>query len=161
MELILLILLFIIFYIWDDSDTRGKKKHKNKPKPKDVTPTRQKPDIESIKATILKDAREANKTDKKKHNGNMFATAEEKAKYLKSQKWLILKAKRLRIADRRCEKCGIGTRQLHLHHITYERLLDEDINDLRILCSKCHSELHQRLGYSRTGILSDRLNNKG
>jgi 5-methylcytosine-specific restriction endonuclease McrA len=32
---------------------------------------------------------------------------------------------------------------LHVHHITYDRLGNEAMADLRGLCAKCHKEVHQ------------------
>lgn len=82
----------------------------------------------------------------------MFITAEAKEAYLKSAQWNELRLERLRIAQNKCEHCG-STKQLQCHHITYERLTQEHIDDLAILCggsNGCHQRIHDLLGYDRT-----------
>jgi len=85
------------------------------------------------------------------HNGNKYMSAEDKATYMQSNKWLALKYQRLSIANNGCETCGLTT-SLQLHHITYTNLGDENINDLRIQCNTCHSNLHIKLGYDRNTL---------
>ena len=58
----------------------------------------------------------------------MFISAEEKLAYMQTKQWSELKEHRLRIAQNKCECCG-STHNLHLHHITYERLTQEHIED--------------------------------
>ena len=41
----------------------------------------------------------------------------------------------------RCRICGSG-KNLHVHHITYERLFHEELDDLLTVCNKCHRKLH-------------------
>ena len=80
-----------------------------------------------------------------------YMSREDKIEYMKSIEWRLLKGERLRIADHKCEKCGEDRRALHLHHITYERLGEEEIDDLRILCSDCHLSIHLKYGFDRNG----------
>lgn len=79
----------------------------------------------------------------------MYISAKDKAEYLRSEEWSDLKLLRLKIAQNKCECCGL-TNSLQLHHITYERLTKERIEDLAILCSFCHTKIHSILGYDRT-----------
>lgn len=61
--------------------------------------------------------------------------------YLQSEAW---KAKRKAALIRdglRCQLCG-HEKNLHVHHITYDRIYDEDLDDLITLCNECHSRLH-------------------
>ena len=81
---------------------------------------------------------------------DIWMSTEKKTKYLKSDKWKNKKKQRLIIAEYRCEKCS-NQNNLSCHHVTYIRLGDENINDLRILCQDCHDKLHEELGYSRQG----------
>ena len=82
----------------------------------------------------------------------MYISAEEKAKYLRSNEWKQKKQIRLILDDNKCAKCG-NTNNLQLHHINYSRLTHEDIiDDLVILCSECHLELHEKLGYDRSTL---------
>jgi len=63
------------------------------------------------------------------------------SKYLTSKKW---KEKRRLVLDRDGHKCRMcpSDKNLQAHHITYDRIFNEDLNDLITLCSKCHDEIH-------------------
>ena len=78
----------------------------------------------------------------------MFISAKIKAEYMQSVEWKQLKADRLAVANYKCESCG-SEHNLELHHITYEQLTAEHIDDLRILCNICHNKLQAQLGYDR------------
>lgn len=82
----------------------------------------------------------------------IFISAESKLAYLKSTEWYSIRAKRLTIAQHKCECCG-STESLQCHHITYQRLTMEHIDDIVILCggsNGCHQRIHDLLGYDRT-----------
>lgn len=79
----------------------------------------------------------------------MFISNADKLAYMITEQWKQLKLERLRIAQNKCESCG-STHNLHLHHITYERLTQELISDLVILCEECHQRQHNYYGYNRT-----------
>ena len=84
----------------------------------------------------------------------MFISAKDKLEYMQSEKWRTLKFYRLMIAQYKCESCG-SFNNLNLHHITYERLTQELIEDVAILCggiNGCHTKLHNILGYDRTTL---------
>ncbi len=84
----------------------------------------------------------------------MFISAKDKLEYMQSDKWRALKFSRLMIAQYKCESCG-SFDNLNLHHITYERLTQEAIEDVAILCggiNGCHQKLHNLLGYDRTTL---------
>ena len=81
----------------------------------------------------------------------MFISAKDKLDYMKTEQWKQFKLERLRIAQNKCESCG-STHNLHLHHITYERLTQELIEDVAVLCNECHNYIHSVLGYDRTTI---------
>ena len=70
----------------------------------------------------------------------------DKEEYLKSQQWYDLKIKRQKLDNNMCVICS-NTDNLNCHHTTYEHLFKEDINELRTLCSGCHQDLHDTLGY--------------
>jgi hypothetical protein len=61
--------------------------------------------------------------------------------YLRSAHW-----RRLREAHRTSDQqqdCFCGeTEHLQLHHLTYERLGREELDDLRWLCKRCHALVH-------------------
>lgn len=81
----------------------------------------------------------------------MFINNADKLAYMRTEQWKQLKLERLRIAQYKCESCG-STHNLHLHHITYERLTQERIEDVAVLCNECHNYLHSVLGYDRTTL---------
>lgn len=64
-------------------------------------------------------------------------------KYIKSKKW---KQKRQDLIDKigyECEQCG-HNHKLHVHHKTYERLGNELLDDLQLLCWRCHMSKHDK-----------------
>ena len=63
-------------------------------------------------------------------------------KYLRSPEWKAKRAQVLKRADRRCEKCGNGGVVLHVHHLTYARIGNEHLDDLKCLCVGCHRVSH-------------------
>lgn len=94
----------------------------------------------------------SNQEDSTDSRNLMFISAEAKLFYLQSIEWQNLKKQRLTIAQHKCEYCG-SVYQLQCHHITYERLTMEHIDDLIILCggsNGCHQRIHNLLGYDRT-----------
>lgn len=68
-------------------------------------------------------------------------------KYILSAEWLIKKSWLISTYLKRgwdicCAKCG-DTQNLHIHHLSYENLYNEKLNDLMILCNECHKQRHQ------------------
>jgi 5-methylcytosine-specific restriction endonuclease McrA len=64
------------------------------------------------------------------------------ADYIKSPGWASKRRGKLFDANYKCEKCGSETQTLEVHHLTYERLGDERMSDLIVLCSYCHKVAH-------------------
>lgn len=62
--------------------------------------------------------------------------------YLKSDHWKDIRQKRIDIDKGECQMCG-KTDSLVVHHISYDRLGNEDVDyDLITLCTDCHSWIH-------------------
>ena len=61
--------------------------------------------------------------------------------YLKSKEWQETRRRVFKEYGYRCDQCG-STKNLHIHHITYENLGEEGISDLVPLCAECHKRLH-------------------
>jgi 5-methylcytosine-specific restriction endonuclease McrA len=60
-------------------------------------------------------------------------------KYLRSKDWYAKRQERLEIDDWECAWCSKHNCALHGHHLTYERLFDENVEtDLITLCKRCH-----------------------
>lgn len=65
--------------------------------------------------------------------------------YLKSDHWQKTRNKMLEHYNHTCVICGKQER-LHVHHISYDRLWQEDFDDLVVLCEDCHSWIHSLKG---------------
>ena len=63
-------------------------------------------------------------------------------KYLRSEHWQKIRSERLKIDDFKCQKCGRPF-DLQVHHLTYDRIGKEDINDLITLCKNCHARVEE------------------
>jgi len=68
--------------------------------------------------------------------------------YLASEHWYRKRAAALRAAGYMCSRCGtVGAKRgsgLQVHHLTYARLGDELLEDLRVLCQSCHNAIHDK-----------------
>lgn len=62
--------------------------------------------------------------------------------YLQGSHWQEVKDRALNFYGRKCAECGVTEGQLDVHHLTYERLGCEHIEDLIVLCRKCHKNYH-------------------
>lgn len=73
----------------------------------------------------------------------MFSMGITYQEYLESPEWAEKRRAVLARAAGRCEACGVEGVPLEVHHRTYERLGDEDVDsDLRALCRACHESAH-------------------
>jgi len=69
--------------------------------------------------------------------------------YLRSPEWKAKREERLKLCNNICEYCAKAPAS-HVHHLTYERIFNEDINDLKGICLDCHESIHGRkLGWGR------------
>ncbi len=70
---------------------------------------------------------------------------ENKQKYLQYfSSWACSKTREeaMRQYGRSCMRCKIE-HDLHVHHMTYERLFNEKLSDLAVLCFRCHKLYHK------------------
>jgi hypothetical protein len=65
-------------------------------------------------------------------------------RYLQSAHWKEIKTKALTAAGGRCQKCGKKHHKLNVHHVHYLTLGKERLEDLLVLCPKCHAKEHGR-----------------
>ncbi len=63
-------------------------------------------------------------------------------KYMKSRRWQNFKRKVYAAKGNVCERCDTRDGEKHVHHLTYERLENEKLSDVVILCSQCHTDVH-------------------
>ena len=62
-------------------------------------------------------------------------------RYLLSAEWKFLRDLVTIRAGSLCERCGIS--YIHsVHHLTYERIFHESLEDLQGVCYACHKYLH-------------------
>jgi 5-methylcytosine-specific restriction endonuclease McrA len=66
------------------------------------------------------------------------------ADYLKTDWWMALRTKAYKKAGYRCQLCN-NRNNIAVHHRTYERLGNEDLDDLIVLCKECHGKFHEVL----------------
>ena len=64
--------------------------------------------------------------------------------YLTSDAWHAKRTLALQRAGHRCQLCSSHSGPLNVHHNSYERLGDEEQEDLIVLCRDCHQRFHGR-----------------
>lgn len=72
-----------------------------------------------------------------------MSNKEKYKKYITSKEWKEKKEKLFDLRGKECEQCGY-THRLHVHHLTYENLGYEKMDDLQILCYQCHMSKHDK-----------------
>src|SRR5262249_39716457 len=74
---------------------------------------------------------------------NLFPmTKDQYAAYLKSAKWKKIRYAVLKRDGFTCSKCG-GKFNLQVHHLTYDHIGEELLEDLKTLCRDCHTFQHK------------------
>lgn len=66
------------------------------------------------------------------------------ADYLRTWHWYEIREKALERAGERCELCNSTTR-LQVHHKSYENIWREELEDVIVLCRRCHAKFHDKL----------------
>ena len=87
----------------------------------------------------------------KKQKRDKKARRREYTKYLLSKKWKEKREEAFAYYGKKCDVCGT-TENLHVHHKTYVRFKKEIMEDLQVLCSFHHMELHDNLKKQRKQI---------
>lgn len=64
--------------------------------------------------------------------------------YIASEKWKSFRNGIIKERGRKCEKCGQDKGEIHAHHLTYERFMNELPEDIQLLCKACHMAIHNR-----------------
>ena len=64
----------------------------------------------------------------------------EYTRYLRSKRWLRKRREVLEIAGWECQGCGVphDEEPLEVHHLTYDHLGHEPLEDLAVVCHVCH-----------------------
>lgn len=71
-------------------------------------------------------------------------TKDEYHKYLKSDAWKRTRKHKIEEARGKCQLCESPDR-IQVHHRTYDRIGDEGLSDLIVLCHRCHKRFHDVL----------------
>lgn len=74
--------------------------------------------------------------------------------YLKSPHWSNLRLEKLTDVDACCERCGKRDLSNDVHHLRYKKLYDVTLDDLVVLCRKCHDLTHQALDIFRLRVIT-------
>lgn len=70
--------------------------------------------------------------------------------YLKTDHWQRLRSLKLTEALNACQVCNCSDGRLEVHHRTYDRRGAEWMQDLTVLCDRCHSMFH---GHNKGGAV--------
>jgi len=65
-------------------------------------------------------------------------------KYLRSDDWQLKRQEAFNVFGKACEVCYSDKNGLHVHHITYENIFNENMHDLQVLCPSCHEKEHSK-----------------
>ena len=65
--------------------------------------------------------------------------------YLHSEEWQLKREEVFSLRGRKCERCNkdLTNKIADVHHKTYDRLFNELMEDLEVLCRPCHQEEHK------------------
>ncbi|WP_348714237.1 hypothetical protein [Tenacibaculum sp. 190130A14a] len=74
----------------------------------------------------------------------------EYVRYLKSTKWRRIRKDVLERDENMCQECKVSKAE-HVHHLTYDNLFNETLEDLLSVCSKCHTKIHKELDMREFG----------
>jgi len=68
--------------------------------------------------------------------------------YLLSDEWAQIRIDLFKFRGYSCERCS-NPKNLHVHHLHYDNIFNEEPEDLEILCATCHSKEHKILSKSK------------
>ena len=80
--------------------------------------------------------------DRKKYLSTL-RYSKKRGEYEQTPEWRQRQQLKIKIANNKCEKCN-SHNKLQVHHLSYEHYGDESINELIVLCKKCHTIAHGR-----------------
>ena len=72
--------------------------------------------------------------------------------YLKSPEWYAKRDARFAIDDWQCVRCG-SAEDIQCHHVSRDRMFNEELTDLVTMCKRCHHSRHEN-DLRRKGRLS-------
>lgn len=101
----------------------------------------------AIIGLLIAAKKKAVRQTRKKHKGHTVKQLRDMPypEYLDTEHWQELRKVALRKAECKCHRCGGNDRELHVHHLTYERRGRERQKDLMVLCVECHEKAHEEM----------------
>ncbi|HVT89685.1 MAG TPA: hypothetical protein VHD56_12585 [Tepidisphaeraceae bacterium] len=80
--------------------------------------------------------------------------------YMNSPQWAEFRLEAIEAASRQCQRCG-NAEDLEVHHLHYDTLGHESLNDVEVLCKSCHriadiERKSQRPVKSASGLMKGR-----
>ena len=82
---------------------------------------------------------------------SFVSMGEQYEEYLRSEEWSNKRQQRLVLAGKRCEVCGTNKPPIHVHHLTYARIFNEEMTDLLPLCERHHEEIEKMIREGKLG----------
>jgi 5-methylcytosine-specific restriction endonuclease McrA len=95
--------------------------------------------------TLRKNARASSATRVKAEANRKPKRIDAYQAYLRSKAWAAKRNQAIDAAGHKCQTCG-SREALQVHHMTYKRLKNEPLSDLRVLCVDCHKNAHESDG---------------
>lgn len=95
----------------------------------------QRSDHQTVIADIVKSFPRLDKLFREDRLERMCFTSKEE--YYQSPQWQSKRLQKIRQVGNKCEWCGKNAR-LDVHHVNYDSLYDEYMEDLQALCRSCH-----------------------
>ena len=83
-------------------------------------------------------------TEKTKPNKEYIDRRVKYLEYINSNEWKSFRNGIISKRGRKCEKCGQTEGEIHAHHLTYERFMNELETDIQLLCRVCHMRVHSK-----------------
>ena len=69
-------------------------------------------------------------------------------KYMRSKEWKVKREEKLEACDHKCEcEGGCYRKATQIHHLHYDTLGEESMEDLQALCPKCHMQKSRVKGF--------------
>ncbi len=64
--------------------------------------------------------------------------------YINSPEWKLFRVTVFAARGRKCERCCTIKGEMHVHHLHYRNFGKEKLEDVQILCERCHKAEHGR-----------------
>ena len=92
--------------------------------------------------------RRASRKEKRQSKPHSKSRREIYIEYINSAEWRAFRKTVIEVRGSICERCG-SEGSVDVHHLTYERLMLELPEDVKLLCRDCHKLEHKSVGKSK------------